>query len=253
MMTMNKLCARAVVSLLFVAAGCGNVTTSSSDAAGTGGVAGSAATGGASATGGTPATGGTGAGGQGGIRVCGPSSACTRCKDGACCGTSCCGAGEWCDSSGTTPVCRCGTGNACIDGNACASPLGGANQCGAICCQGNNCPISRRAFKREVHQLDTQEVQRVYAQLRDIKLTTYHYKDEPASNAPRLGFIIDDTASPYPINPDGNSVNLYGYASMAVAAIQAQSQEIAALKSEVARLRRQVAATRGLQAGSPPR
>ena len=127
-----------------------------------------------------------------------------------------------------------------MDGNACASPLGGTNQCGAICCQGNNCPVSRRAFKREVHELDAQEVQRVYAQLRDIKLTTYRYKDEPASNAPRLGFIIDDTASPYPVNADGNSVNLYGYASMAVAAIQAQSQEIAALKTEVARLRRQV-------------
>jgi hypothetical protein len=135
-----------------------------------------------------------------------------------------------------------------MDGNACTSPLGGTNQCGVICCQGGNCPVSRRAFKREVHQLDAEEVQRVYAQLRDIKLTTYHYKDEPAANAARLGFIIDDTASPYPINPDGNSVNLYGYASMAVAAIQAQSQEIAALKSELAALRRQVTATRGAHA-----
>ena len=238
-MTLKNLFACAVGSLLLAAAGCGNVT-SNSDAAGTGGAAG-----GAVATGGSAATGGAGQAGQGGqsgVRVCGPSATCTHCKDGACCGTSCCSPGEWCDSSGAAPVCRCGTSNACMDGNACTSPLGGTDQCGVICCQGGNCPVSRRAFKREVHQLDAEEVQSVYAQLRDIKLTTYHYKDEAAANAPRLGFIIDDTASPYPVNPDGNSVNLYGYASMAVAAIQAQSQEIATLKSEVAELRRQVTA-----------
>ncbi|MES1209242.1 MAG: hypothetical protein ABUS79_25170 [Pseudomonadota bacterium] len=225
--------ASAVVSLVLAAAGCGNVT-SNGDAAGTGGAA----------AGGASATGGSGQAGQGGAHVCGASATCTRCKDGACCGTACCAQGEWCDSSGTSPVCRCGSGNACMDGNACTSPLSGTDQCGVLCCQGGNCPISRRAFKREIHQLDADEVQRVYAQLRDIKLSTYHYKNEPESNAPRLGFIIDDTASPYPINPDGNSVNLYGYASMAVAAIQAQGQEIAALKAEVARLRQQVTATR---------
>ncbi|MES1166029.1 MAG: hypothetical protein ABUR63_09740 [Verrucomicrobiota bacterium] len=236
---MKNLLAGAVVSLLLAAAGCGNVT-SNGDAAATGG------NGGSVATGGSPGTGGSGQAGQGGVRVCGPSATCARCNNGACCGSTCCAAGEWCDTSGTAPVCRCGTGNACMDGNTCASPLGGPNQCGAVCCQGGNCPISRRAFKREVHQLNAQEVQRVYGQLRDIKLTTYRYKDEPASDAPRLGFIIDDTASPYPINPDGNSVNLYGYASMAVAAIQAQSQEIAALKAEVARLSRQVRAARAV-------
>lgn len=131
-----------------------------------------------------------------------------------------------------------------MDGNGCASPVSGTSQCGVVCCQGGNCPVSRRAFKNDIHQLDDGEVQRVYAQLRDIKLTTYRYKDEPTSHPPRLGFIIDDTASPYPVNPDGSSVNLYGYASMAVAAIQAQSQEIATLKAEVARLRREIAGPR---------
>jgi len=249
MMTIKNVFVYLAGALLLATVGCGNVT-STRDAAATGGATGTA---GATGTGGTAATGGsgaTGAGGEGGVHVCGPSATCARCKDGACCGSTCCAQGEWCDSSGTTPVCRCGTGSACMDGNACASPLGGTNQCGAICCQGGNCPVSRRAFKNEIHQLDDQEVQRVYAQLRDIKLTTYRYKGEPASDAPRLGFIIDDTASPYPVNPDGNSVNLYGYASMAVAAIQAQSQEIAALKAEVARLRRQVAGSHGARAGA---
>jgi hypothetical protein len=51
-----------------------------------------------------------------------------------------------------------------------------------------------------------------------------------------LGLILP--ALQYPINPDGNTVDLYGYMSMAVAAIQVQSREIAALRAEVARLRR---------------
>jgi hypothetical protein len=92
-------------------------------------------------------------------------------------------------------------------------------------------------YKRDVHELTRDEIDRIYGDLREIKLTTYQYKNEPVSSPHRLGFIIDDTKTPYPVNPDGNSVNLYGYVSMAVAAIQAQSQEIAALRAEVARLR----------------
>jgi hypothetical protein len=98
--------------------------------------------------------------------------------------------------------------------------------------------VSRRAYKRDIQPLDRAEIDRVYAQLRDIKLTTYQYKSEPPSAPRRLGFIIDDTKSSYPVNGDGNSVNLYGYVSMAVAAIQAQSEEIAALRAEVVQLRR---------------
>ena len=42
------------------------------------------------------------------------------------------------------------------------------------------------------------------------------------------------------VSPDGTTVDLYGYASMAVAAIQAQEREIAALKGEVAALRHEL-------------
>jgi hypothetical protein len=85
--------------------------------------------------------------------------------------------------------------------------------------------------------VDDDSRQRLYDELRKIALTTYQYKAEPPSSPRRLGFIIDDTKTPYPINPDGNSVDLYGYMSMAVAAIQVQSCEIETLKAEVSRLR----------------
>jgi len=94
-------------------------------------------------------------------------------------------------------------------------------------------------YKRDIQQLDGDAVRRIYDELRAIQLTTYQYKSDPATSPRRLGFIIDDTKTPYPINPDGTSVDLYGYMSMAVAAIQVQSHEIEALRAEVARLRSQ--------------
>jgi hypothetical protein len=142
--------------------------------------------------------------------------------------------------SSALPICRCGSGTACSGGNTCNAPTVYAqNPCGVVCCMGSGCPVSRRVYKRDIHQLDTREIDRLYDELRAIKLTTYHYKSDPPAAARRLGFIIDDTETPYPVNPDGDSVDLYGYVSMAVAAIQAQSAEIAALRAQVARLQRQ--------------
>jgi hypothetical protein len=99
--------------------------------------------------------------------------------------------------------------------------------------------VSRRIYKRDIEQLDDDALVRIYGQLRKIQLTTYQYKSDPAASPRRLGFIIDDTKTPYPINADGTSVNLYGYVSMAVAAIQTQGREIEALRAEVAQLRRE--------------
>jgi hypothetical protein len=94
-------------------------------------------------------------------------------------------------------------------------------------------------FKRDIEQLDDDALKRIYDELREIQLTTYQYKTDPAQTPRHLGFIIDDTKTPYPVTPDGTSVDLYGYMSMAVAAIQVQSKEIEALRAEVARLRPQ--------------
>src|SRR5450432_1549379 len=212
---------------------------------GSGGAAGGSGggEGGASGKGGSVgAGGGSGAGGAGAStgHLCGPDT-CTQCTTGACCGGGCCASGEWCDTSGTVPTCRCNAGPACGAGEYCSSPVGGGPICGIRCCGGDagTCPVSRRMYKRDIERLDDEALRRIYDELRKIQLTTYQYKNDPAASPPRLGFIIDDTKTPYPINPDGMSVNLYGYVSMAVAAIQTQSREIEALRAEVAQLRRE--------------
>jgi hypothetical protein len=115
----------------------------------------------------------------------------------------------------------------------------GTSSCGIVCCGGGTpCPVSRRMFKRDIENVDDAGLSRIYEELRKIQLTTYAYKADPNEAKRHLGFIIDDTKTPYPINPDGNTVDLYGYLSMAVAAIQVQSREIDELRAEVARLRR---------------
>lgn len=98
--------------------------------------------------------------------------------------------------------------------------------------------MSRREFKRDIERLDQGALARIYDELRKIQLSTYHYKTDASGTPRHLGFIIDDTRTPYPVNADGMSVDLYGYMSMSVAAIQMQSREIDALRAEVAALRR---------------
>ena len=98
--------------------------------------------------------------------------------------------------------------------------------------------MSRREFKRDIERLDQEDLARIYDELRKIRLSTYRYKTDPTGTPRHLGFIIDETSTPYPINADGLSVDLYGYMSMSVAAIQMQSREIDALRAEVAALRR---------------
>lgn len=113
--------------------------------------------------------------------------------------------------------------------------------CGFTCCGGpggSGCPVSRREFKRDIERLDQGALARIYDELRKIQLSTYHYKTDASGTPRHLGFIIDDTRTPYPVNADGMSVDLYGYMSMSVAAIQMQSREIDALRAEVAALRR---------------
>jgi hypothetical protein len=162
-------------------------------------------------------------------RNCAPTTGCTY---GPKCGDKCCGAGEWCDTS-AAPTCRCGVASACTEGNSCYSNLPQANKCGGVCCFGSGCPVSRRAAKREIEPVSAEQREELYAELRAIQLSTYQYRDQPKSAPRRLGFIIDDTNAPAAIAADGNHVDLYGYISMAVGAVQIQAREIEALKARI--------------------
>src|SRR6266481_27278 len=108
---------------------------------------------------------------------------------------------------------------------------------------GGMCPISRRAYKENVQYLSEADVQRLHDELMSFRLATYRYKAAPSEC--HLGFIIDDIEPSAAIDPGRDMVDLYGYISMAVAALQTQAREIETLKKEVAGLRRALHAKDG--------
>jgi hypothetical protein len=97
------------------------------------------------------------------------------------------------------------------------------------------CPISRRTAKEKIKYLREADVQRLRDELMKFRLATYEYSGQ-ASPERHLGFIIDDVEPSAAVDPGRDMVDLYGYLSMAVAALQAQSREIEVLKKEIAML-----------------
>jgi hypothetical protein len=199
------------------------------DGGGGGGEAGAAG-------GGAGAAGGGGAGGSGALQwyaTCGDPACgghvpqpnipeCTTEMAGAPCTT----AGTQCD-----PVNDCNTHLVCTD----TDPTAGG------------CPISRARFKRDIHYLDETELRRVHEAVVSMPLATWRYRHEDERAREHLGFIIDDVPGTPAIARSGDHVDLYGYTSMAVAAIQAQERQIAALSAELKALREELAAVRAAQ------
>jgi hypothetical protein len=134
----------------------------------------------------------------------------------------------------TMPTCASSAAPQCMGPcpqNFFCIPVGNACQCAQ--------PASRRDAKTDIAYVDPREQERLYRELLRFRLARYRYKAEQSSTAPHLGFLIDDVEpSPAVSDGRGDTVDLYGYASMAVAAIQTQAREIAALRHEVATLRR---------------
>lgn len=62
------------------------------------------------------------------------------------------------------------------------------------------------------------------------------YKHDPSKQRP--GFLIDDNEPSEAVDPARDMVDLYGYTSRALAALQVQARELEALRREVAELRR---------------
>ncbi len=111
--------------------------------------------------------------------------------------------------------------------------------------QPGGCPISRRDFKQDIRYLDAPARERLAEELLGIHLATYRYKSAPARE--QLGFIIEDAEPSASINSPRDMIDLYAYTSMAVAALQVQNEQLAALREEVAALR----AARGVPSASP--
>ncbi|MBI1748378.1 MAG: tail fiber domain-containing protein [Acidobacteria bacterium] len=106
--------------------------------------------------------------------------------------------------------------------------------------QPGGCPISSRKFKLGVSYLDEADLQCLAEDVQKIRLATYRYKDPADGNRPHLGFIIEDNPNSAAVMTEKDQIDLYGYTSMVVAALQAQSKEMDRLKAEVQALRQEL-------------
>ena len=97
------------------------------------------------------------------------------------------------------------------------------------------CPISRRRYKTDIDYLSDTEVDRAHDELMSIPLATYRYR--VGDSREHLGFIMEEVEPSLSVDSRRGVVDLYGYTSLAVAALQAQNRRVDALEREVAALR----------------
>jgi hypothetical protein len=152
------------------------------------------------------------------------------------------------------PLCTTAAeGDACEDGALQCDP---ENVCNAllVCAaedpkaQTGGCPISAAAAKRDIAYLDAPAQDALLQQVVQTRLATWAYTDDDPG-ATRLGFILDDGPPDAAVRPGGERVDLYGYTSVAVGAIQAQQRRLDAQAAELAALRAELDA---LKAGACP-
>lgn len=151
-----------------------------------------------------------------------------------------------------TPRCSAEkAGDACaVEGLTC-DPVDACNRlllCSSRDPKLSGCPISSRGQKTDLRYLTTEDLDRYARELRRIRLASYRYRGVPGP--PRLGFVLEDQPPEAAVDPERDMVDLYGYTSLAVAALQAQAREVDALKIEVAELRRALAARDWRRAGA---
>jgi len=163
------------------------------------------------------------------------------------CGT----ADTWqCGSPHPDPKCPAAKprlGSSCVNaGQVCHYECGGE---GARLCQqgvwfttqGQGCPVSNRAVKKDIVYLTDESRRRIADELLGIRLATYEYIDPAKAGHRHLGFVIEDLPAASPaVAPNRMLVDLYGYTSMLLAATQTQAKTLARLQAEVADLKREL-------------
>lgn len=92
------------------------------------------------------------------------------------------------------------------------------------------CPISRARFKEGIRYLRAEELAQVADLLLQTPLAEWRYKGDH-TRTPQFGFIIEDVEPSFSVA--GDQVNLYGYTSMAVAALKVQREQVRSLESRL--------------------
>jgi hypothetical protein len=99
-------------------------------------------------------------------------------------------------------------------------------------CDGGGGPRSLRRYKTGIEYVDASGIDQLRDAALRLRLARYRYLED-APSLRRLGVILDDVAPGTPISSDQRTVDLYGYASLAIAAAQAQERELVELRARV--------------------
>jgi hypothetical protein len=95
--------------------------------------------------------------------------------------------------------------------------------------------------KKEISYLDASTIEAVARSALSLRLATWRYKDATVDAHRYLGIIIEDSPDAPAVDRSRQLVDLYSYASMAIAAAQVQAKMIEQLGAEVERLRNEIA------------
>lgn len=131
---------------------------------------------------------------------------------------------------------------------------------GLITCKGGvwtipntSCPVSTAKAKTDIVYVDETKRAELHAQTMAVRLATYRYTTPASDGAPHLGFVIEDMPSASPaVLRSREQVDLYGFASMAVASLQEHERKINALEAELVRVRRENDALRARRPAGRP-
>lgn len=100
------------------------------------------------------------------------------------------------------------------------------------------CPVSTRRAKKDIHYLSPTEIDALAKSALDLRLATYEYRSAPYAGRRHLGFIIEDSPNTIAVDRDADMIDLYGYTSMLLGAVQRQQREIESLRRQVETLSR---------------
>jgi len=166
------------------------------------------------------------------------------------CGYPVCAAGPGpvCGTPGGIPCYTSDAGTPCpavgsscsVKGATCGAPS--ASNCGSIeVCDDHDprggpggCPISSAKFKNDIHYVDENQLEQLHDETMQVRLATYNYQGQYGDpDVKHLGFIIEDNPQSFAVDRGHDRVDLYGYLSMVVAAMQVQEKEIADLRRQL--------------------
>jgi hypothetical protein len=106
---------------------------------------------------------------------------------------------------------------------------------------------SSRRFKDDITYVSSSELEQLKDALVKVRLATFRYKQGDKSR--HLGYIIEDSPDVPASDVARSRVDLYAYASMAVAAVQVQARQIEQLEAEVDVLSNEVESLSGRRHG----